>query len=95
MVDMRVTFGEMDSGSQSIQAAARNVQQQLDDLAKFLQPLVAAWTGEAAQGYQAQKAKWDAAAADLFLILNQIGTAVGTANANYQAAENANRSTWA
>ena len=94
MVDMQVNFGSMDAGSQSINAAAKNVQQQLDDLAAFLKPLVASWTGEAAQMYQGKKQQWDSSAADLFMILNQIGQAVGTANQNYQAAENANKATW-
>jgi early secretory antigenic target protein ESAT-6 len=94
MVDMQVNFSGMDAGSQQITAAARNVQQELDDLANFLKPLVATWTGQAAELYQSKKAQWDQSAADLFMILNQIGNAVGVANQNYQAAENANKATW-
>jgi len=93
-MEMKADFGQMEAGATQISGAARNINQQLEDLKRFLQPLVASWTGEAATGYQAKQAQWDRAAQDLNQILQQIGRAVGTSTENYQAAENANRNIW-
>jgi 6 kDa early secretory antigenic target len=91
---MRVNFGAMDSGASQIDGSARSINQQLDDLKRFLQPLVATWTGEASQAYQAKQAQWDAAAADLNRILAQVGSAVHAANLDYQSTERTNTQAW-
>lgn len=92
MSEILVTFGEIANGQQSVATTARNVDQQLADLRGFVQRLTSTWTGGAAESYQAKQAQWDAAAAALNQVLNQIGVALGTANENYQQAERSNAS---
>ena len=89
---IQVTFGELENARSSIQTTWGNITRELEDLKRFLQPLVATWSGEASTAYQAQQAKWDRAAADLNQVLNQIGVALGTSNENFQTAERQNAS---
>ncbi|HEU0087321.1 MAG TPA: WXG100 family type VII secretion target [Pseudonocardiaceae bacterium] len=92
---IQVTFGELESARASIQTTWANISRELEDLKRYLQPMVETWSGEASLAYQAHQAKWDRAAADLNQVLNQIGVALGTSNENFQAAENANRNRYA
>lgn len=92
---IQVTFGELENARGSIQTTWANISRELEDLRRFLQPLVETWSGEASAAYQVQQAKWDRSAADLNQVLNQIGVALGTSNENFQAAEHANRSRYA
>lgn len=92
---IQVTFGELENARGSIQTTWSNISRELDDLKRYLAPMVETWTGEASIAYQAQQAKWDQAAHDLNQVLNQIGVALGTSNDNFQAAENANRARYA
>ncbi|MFN2495297.1 MAG: WXG100 family type VII secretion target [Pseudonocardiaceae bacterium] len=92
---IQVTFGELENARGSIQTTWANISRELEDLRRFLQPLVETWSGEASAAYQAQQAKWDRSAADLNQVLNQIGVALGTSNENFQAAEHTNRSRYA
>lgn len=87
---IQVTFGELENARSSIQTTWANISRELEDLKRFLQPMVETWTGEASTAYQAQQAKWDCAATDLNQVLNQIGVALGTSNENYQNAESTN-----
>ena len=87
---IQVTFGELENARGSIQTTWTNISQELDDLKRYLQPLVETWSGEASTAYQAQQAQWDRSAGDLNQVLNQIGVALGTSNENFQAAERAN-----
>lgn len=87
---IQVTFGELESARGSIQTTWANITRELEDLKRFLAPMVETWTGDASIAYQAHQAKWDRASADLNQVLNQIGVALGTSNENFQAAESAN-----
>lgn len=89
---IQVTFGELENARGSIQTTWANISRELEDLKRYLQPLVATWSGEASTAYQAQQAKWDRASADLNQVLNQIGVALGTSNENFQTAERQNAS---
>jgi early secretory antigenic target protein ESAT-6 len=93
--EILVTFGELENARSSIQTTWTNISREMEDLKRYLQPMVATWTGEAATAYQAHQAQWDRSAADLNQVLNQIGVALGTSNDNYQAGEAANRARWA
>jgi WXG100 family type VII secretion target len=94
MGEVLVTFGEIEAGRATVAATANNVQQTLDELEQFLAPLVATYTGAAAEAWQAKQAEWDRAAADLQQVLASIGVALGMANDNYRLAENANTARW-
>lgn len=94
MSEILVTFGELEGARSSIQTTWTNISREMEDLKRYLQPMVETWTGEASSAYQAHQTKWDRSAADLNQVLNQIGVALGTSNANYQAGESANRARW-
>ena len=88
--EIKVTFSALAAAQTDIQATFGRIQTQLDDLKRFLAPMVATWTGQAAESYQVTQRKWDTSAADLSVVLDQIGKNLGAANANYQSTESAN-----
>lgn len=94
MSEIKVTFGELSAGQQTVAGTSSRITGQLDDLKRYLAPLAASWEGQAAQDYQAKQRQWDAAAADLTAVLAQIGAALGVANDNYQVVEQANARRW-
>jgi len=91
---IKVTFGEIANGQQAVTQVSSQVQQQLDDLKSSIARLVGTWEGQAAAAYQVKQAQWDRSAEELAQVLSQIGVALGTANDNYQSAEQANVSRW-
>jgi early secretory antigenic target protein ESAT-6 len=92
--EVRVTFGEIEAGRTNVAQTANSVQQTLDDLKQFLAPLVATYTGAAAEAWQVKQGEWDRAAADIQQVLANIGVALGTANDAYRQAESANAQRW-
>ncbi|MGH3696192.1 MAG: WXG100 family type VII secretion target [Pseudonocardiaceae bacterium] len=94
MSEILVTFGELESARSSIQTTWTNINREMEDLKRYLQPMVETWTGEASSAYQTHQAKWDRSAADLNQVLNQIGVALGTSNENFQAGESKNQARW-
>jgi WXG100 family type VII secretion target len=93
--EILVTFGELANAQQSVAQTAQRLNAQLDDLRRYLAPMVATWSGQAAQDYQAKQRQWDTSAADLNQVLTQIGVALGHANEGYQQVEQSNASRWA
>lgn len=91
---IKVTFGELASGQSSIATTSKSIQQQLDDLKSFLQPMVSTWEGEASTQYMAKQAQWDQAAADINQVLHQISVTLGNTNDNYQQTESSNAARW-
>jgi early secretory antigenic target protein ESAT-6 len=91
---IKVNFEGLSAGQQGIQASYNQLVQTLDNLEHDLQPMVNEWSGDAKDAYFQQKKAWDEAANSLSVLLQGIGKAVGDANSNYQAAENAARNTW-
>jgi 6 kDa early secretory antigenic target len=90
--EVAVNFGSLDEAQGNIASTSQRVAAELDDLRQFVARLTAAWDGAAREAYQVEQTKLDQAAAELNQVLAQIGTAVGTANTSYQAAERANAS---
>lgn len=90
--EIKVTFGALAAAEGDVKATATRIHTQLEDLKRFLAPMVSTWTGQAAEGYQATQRKWDTSAADLTQVLNQIGVMVGQANGQYQDTERKNAS---
>lgn len=91
---IRVTFGELANAQQNVARTSQQMTAQLEDLKRFLAPMVATWTGTAADDYNVKQRQWDTAAADLTAVLSQIGVAVGHANEGYQQVEAANARRW-
>jgi ESAT-6 family protein len=95
MAEILVTFGEIAAAQRNVVSTSRQINEQLEDLRRYLAPLVATWSGQAAQDYQVKQRQWDASAADLTAVLAQIGVALGHANDGYQQVERVNASRWA
>jgi early secretory antigenic target protein ESAT-6 len=92
--EIKVTFGALAAAQSDVSGTASRITGQMEDLRRFLAPMVASWQGSAAQDYQARQKQWDTAARDLAAVLAQIGVALGAANDNYRQAENANAARW-
>lgn len=90
MSEVKVTFASLAEAQSNIASTSQRVASELDQLRSFVARLTAAWDGAARDAYQMQQQKLDTAAAELNQVLAQIGTAVGTANDSYNAAERAN-----
>ena len=94
MPEIKVTFGALEVARTDVGATANRISGQLEELKRFLAPMVAGWEGQAATEYQATQRRWDMAAADLAAVLARIGVALGTANESYQQVERANAARW-
>lgn len=89
-----VTFEAVQGAQNDTAATYAAINNELSDLHAYLAPLVASWTGQASENYQALQKQWDTAATDLNSVMNTISAALGTAHTNYTGAENANASMW-
>lgn len=63
MAEIKVNFAGVEMAAQDIRKTAEAINLQLADLKKFLAPLAATWTGEAAGRYQERQRVWDTAQA--------------------------------
>ena len=91
---IKVTFGELAGAQQNVARTSQQMTAQLEDLKRFLAPMVATWSGAAADDYNVKQRQWDTSAADLTAVLSRIGVAVGQANDGYQQVEAANARRW-
>jgi WXG100 family type VII secretion target len=89
-----VTFATIAEASQNVQRTYQSLQQKLDDLHNFLQPMVSEWTGEAATQYQQKQQQWTQAQTDLGNVLQTIGRVLEETHSSYQQTEQANTSAW-
>ncbi|TWF78370.1 WXG100 family type VII secretion target [Pseudonocardia hierapolitana] len=94
MSEIKVTFAALEAAQSDVSGVAGRMTGQLEDLKRFLAPLVATWEGQAATEYQAKQRQWDTAAAGLANVLGRIGVALGTANESYRQVEQSNASRW-
>lgn len=93
--EIKVTFAALDTASADTVATAARIHNQLEDLKKFVAPMVATWDGDAAVQYGMKQQQWNAAAADLRDVLGLIGKALGTAADSYRQVEGVNVKRWA
>jgi 6 kDa early secretory antigenic target len=89
-----VTFSALSEAAADCSGTATAMNQQLDDLKSYLSPLVASWTGDAAERYRDLEGQWQKSAADLTAVLNQIQKALDGAYQNYVATEQAASKLW-
>jgi 6 kDa early secretory antigenic target len=94
MSEIRVTFAALEAAQSDVTGVATRMTGQLEDLKRFLTPLVATWEGQAAGDYQVKQRQWDTAAANLATVLGQIGVALASANESYRRVEQANAARW-
>jgi WXG100 family type VII secretion target len=90
-----VNFSTIQNASSEVRQTAQRIQSQLDELKAGVQRIANSWEGSAREGYQARQATWDAKAADLQQVLQQISTSLDNAAQSYQSTESKNSSIWA
>lgn len=73
---------------------ARNIQSHLEELDNASLQNLAEWTSAARDAYNAAKAKWDAAAADMVTQAANAQASLATIGGNYQQAERVGMSLW-
>ena len=89
-----VTFEHMQTAADSARTTATYIDDQLSDLMKVLNPIVASWTGTAAQYFQYQHQLWMQAATDLHSILTRIATVLADSHDDYHGTEGAIERKW-
>ncbi|AKK10415.1 WXG100 family type VII secretion target [Corynebacterium uterequi] len=77
---IKYQFGEIDSVAGDIRTTAGRIGSELDALKADLRPMVDTWEGDSSEAYQARQAEWDAAAAELNIILQSITQALSEGN---------------
>ena len=92
--EIKVTFGALEAARADVAGTATRISGRLEELERFLAPLVATWEGEAATEYRIKQRQWDTAAAELAAVLAQIGVALGAANESYRQVEQVNAARW-
>ena len=90
----KAVFGTMDQGEAEFASIYSQLVSTVYGLDSNLRASLNTWTGTAQQAYYEAKEQWDAAMADMATVVQQLGRVIGTANSNYQGAENANRAPW-
>jgi 6 kDa early secretory antigenic target len=91
---VQVTFATIQQAAEQTASANRTIQSLLNDLYQRLQPIVATWTGSAAEGFQFQHQRWVAAADDLNTVLLHISTVLTESHDGYTQAESAAQQFW-
>lgn len=91
---VHVSFGDMQDAADSVGAANRAVQFELDDLYRMLAPIVATWSGDAAESFQYQHQVWVRAAEDLNSVLSHIAVLLEDSHSAYSQAESDAAALW-
>jgi WXG100 family type VII secretion target len=91
---VRVTFDEIEDAAAEVRAVSRAVQVELEDLYRMLVPLVATWSGDAAEEFQYQHQVWAQAAEDLNAVLSRIVVLLEDSHLAYSQAEASAASLW-
>lgn len=90
MSEIKVDFGQLSAGAESLNQAATKIQAELDELEQMLKPLINSWEGAAQEEYYAAQTDWNNAAQNMREITAKMGMAINAANESYQAGERAN-----
>jgi 6 kDa early secretory antigenic target len=91
----KAVFGVMDQGAAEFASTYSQLVSTVDTLDSNLRASLDTWTGTAQAAYYEAKAAWDAAMADMAIVVQQLGQVVDAASSNFQQAESANRALWA
>ena len=89
-----VTFATIAEAAQNTQRTYQSLEQKLNDLHSYLQPLVSSWTGSAAEQYQAKQQQWTQAQTDLGNVLQTIGRVLDETEQAYRQTESSNAQQW-
>jgi WXG100 family type VII secretion target len=83
-------FSALSDGESSFMAAYTGLTSTINDLDGQLRVNLGDWVGSAQQAYLEAKTIWDKAIADMGLTIQGLSQVLGTANFNYQQAEQTN-----
>ena len=87
---VKAVFGSLSDGEAAFMAAYNGLSSTVNDLDGQLRSSLSSWDGQAQQAYYQAKAIWDKAIADMGMVIQNLSQVIGTANTNYQGAEQAN-----
>ena len=82
-----VNFDSLSNAGADIDRAVKELQSRLDEVERDGDRLMATWDGKAQQAYLERQKKWQAAAADLTIILNDIKIALNESTDDFQRTE--------
>ncbi|SDM10991.1 WXG100 family type VII secretion target [Corynebacterium mycetoides] len=91
---IKYEFGQLAGAAEDLRGSAAQINRMLDELKSGLAPMVATWTGDAAEAYNEHQRKWDAAAEDLNVILNNVAQAVDGGNDRMRQVNDAAAQSW-
>lgn len=94
MDELAVGFEALVEAEQAMRHTVQQVDGLLADLAEYLKPMTAAWTGAAAEAFQRRKAEWDAAVEDQQRQMAALHGLVVTAHDNHADAVRTNQRIW-
>jgi WXG100 family type VII secretion target len=86
-----VKFPALMKAADDIGKAIKNMNTELHDLEKGIQPLLQSWDGDAKEAYYSRQQEWNSASKDLEQLLNEIKGAVTRSAEIMQAREHANK----
>jgi early secretory antigenic target protein ESAT-6 len=86
--------GGIDQGAQDLEAVARAMRTELDELKTFLKSRTASWEGPARTAYFTAQGEWDKSFTKMDGVLSSASTTVQTVGDNFQTTENRNASLW-
>ena len=89
---IQVNYAAMEEAANVMRNSSKSIEDKLSELASQLNKIE--WDGDDKAAYQACKAKWDQAIADMNQLLHQIGGAVETARQGYGDVEQAGVNAW-
>jgi 6 kDa early secretory antigenic target len=87
---VKAVFGSLSDGEAQFMAAYNGLSSTVNDLDGQLRSSLSSWDGQAQQAYYQAKAIWDKAIADMGMVIQNLSRVIGTANTNYQGAEQSN-----
>jgi 6 kDa early secretory antigenic target len=87
---VKAVFGSLSDGEAQFVAAYNGLSSTVNDLDGQLRSSLSTWDGQAQAAYYEAKAVWDKAIADMGMVIQGLSQVIGTANANYQTAEQTN-----
>jgi early secretory antigenic target protein ESAT-6 len=91
---VQVTFATIQAAADQTGFTNRSIQTLLADLYSQLQPIIATWSGAAAEGFQYQHQQWVSAAQDLNNVLHNIAVILLESHDSYGQAESAVQDLW-
>jgi 6 kDa early secretory antigenic target len=87
---VRAVFGTLNQGEADFMSAYNGLVTTVNDLDGQLRSKLSSWDGQAQAAYYQAKTAWDNAISDMGMVIQGLSRVIGTANTNYQGAEQAN-----